>query len=149
LRQRGRLFPRAVIYRGRLTLRNIWGTRSLGARTSGPHEALPYLEEMRTGGPSVPRRAGRYSILTGAEAQEESPILTACYTPNQSKNLTSTPLRYRGKGEDGIRGVEGGWKNFFEKIKFESYDALLDLVGHRNSRDNLLKLLHRRILQIL
>jgi len=97
LRQRGRLFLRAVIERGRLTLRNIWGTRSLGARTSGPHEALPYLEEMRTGGPSVPRRAGRYSISTGAKAQEESPILTACHTPNQSKNLTSTPLRYRGK----------------------------------------------------
>jgi hypothetical protein len=84
LRYRGK---GAVIYRGRLTLRNIWGTRSLGARTSGPHEALPYLEEMRTGGLSVPRRAGRYSILTGAVAQEESPILTACYTPNQSKNL--------------------------------------------------------------
>gem|GEM_PF-4647943 len=28
-----------------------WGTRSLGARTSGPHGALPYLEKMRAGGP--------------------------------------------------------------------------------------------------
>jgi len=74
--------------------KQLGGTRSLGARTSGPHEALPYLEEMRAGGPSVPRRAGRYSILTGAAAQEESPILTACHTPNQSKNLTSTPYLY-------------------------------------------------------
>jgi hypothetical protein len=31
--------------------KQLGGTRSLGARTSGPHEALPYLEEMRAGGP--------------------------------------------------------------------------------------------------